>query len=148
MDRTFIALVVLGAAAWFLVAPTVQAEQSPAPGCGSDGFLSPIGGCHGVRVVRDIAVTPEISCLDVRTNNCNGGVVVVDNGCGTPVTLGNVTVPPDDRETVEISGNGTVLRTSGNFAGYSPDATRRLSAAGIAGEQTFTLAYTKTGPLC
>ncbi len=125
-------------------------EDSPAPGCVQYLGLAPMGGCQGRTVILDLHVTPQPTCLDIEVNNCNGGVLEVYNRCGDPLTLGGVTVQPDDNVSLDISPEDetALVETWGNFAAYTPSVEVRATFTGTLGGKTIAVTFRKTAPLC
>ena len=67
-------------------------RDSPAPGCaGSGGF----GGCAGKTVILDLQVENAPACLTIRVNNCNGGILDVNNQCDEAAILGGPEALPN-----------------------------------------------------
>jgi len=123
-------------------------QDSPAPGCGTRMPFA-MGGCFGESIVKDFVLGDAPDCLKARPNNCNGGVVELDNACRGNVTLGGVTVGRHESiELVREGGAVRAARSNGNFASYSPDMDDTLSEEGYADDVRFTITYTKTKPLC
>ena len=57
------------------------------------GFLS-IGGCGDTTAIVGLAVEPEVACSTFTVNNCNGGILEVDNGCGEVFSLDGMNIEP------------------------------------------------------
>jgi|APHM01.1.fsa_nt_gi hypothetical protein len=119
-----------------------------APGCDSDTLM---GGCAGKRIIKDISVGPEKSCLSVGANNCNGGVLIINNDCSQSVQMGRYTVAEGERETLEFKperGEVRVYSSRGNYASYDPNTTRELSKNVRIGSENLSISYVKTQNLC
>ena len=127
-------------------------ENSPAPGCVRYLGPAPMGGCAGKQIIKDIRVEPNLECLNIRANNCNGGVLVISNRCGKPVSLGGVMVNAHSENlTFDVSRKGgkyVLIRSGGNVSGYLPTSDERISIAGSFGGKPLHLEFVKTGPLC
>lgn len=127
-------------------------ENSPAPGCVRYLGPAPIGGCAGKQIVKDIRVVPDMECLNVTANNCNGGVLVISNHCEQPVILSGVTVSAHSENlTFDVSRKGgkyVLVRSGGNVSGYLPKSDERISIEGSFGGKPLRLEFVKTGPLC
>jgi len=129
----------------------LAAEDLP-PGCVKQ--LGP-GGCLGKSRIESIAVSPALSCLHLAVNNCNGGVVTVQNECTSSFVLGEIKIDvkamaPKDSIELFRNASGAVKAkfSSGNFASYSPAKDDRLSIEGKVGNVNVRIQYTKTKPLC
>ena len=127
-------------------------KDSPAPGC-VESIGPPIaGGCFGKTAILDLAVEPEIECLVVDVNNCNGGVLEVWNRCDETLVLGGVEVSPPDHvglDVVEEEGGAYgLVEVDSNFSDHVPEADREIEIVGTLGEREIRLAFTKTAKLC
>jgi hypothetical protein len=128
-------------------------EDSPAPGCVEFWGPAPMGGCFGKTVILDLKVEPEIDCLTVEVNNCNGGVLNVVNDCSAPLVLGGVEIEPSDGlvslDVLEKDdGQYLLTYTGGNFALYTPQEDERIEVEGILDGQRVKVSFTKTKELC
>ena len=127
-------------------------KDSPAPGCVESIGLPMAGGCFGKTAILDLAVEPEIECLVVDVNNCNGGVLEVWNRCDETLVLGGVEVSPPDHvglDVVEEEGGAYgLVEVSSNFSDHVPEADREIEIVGTLGAQEIRLAFTKTAKLC
>jgi hypothetical protein len=129
----------------------IVTSDSPAPGCVESIGFPMAGGCFGKTAILDLAVEPEVECLDVDVNNCNGGVLEVRNGCDDALVLGGVEVSPSDYVSVDVVEEGGaygLVEVSSNFSDYVPDADREIEIVGTLGEREIRLAFTKTAKLC
>jgi hypothetical protein len=129
----------------------IVTSDSPAPGCVESIGFPMAGGCFGKTAILDLAVEPEIECLDVAVNNCNGGVLEVRNGCDETLVLGGVEVSPADYvslDVIEEGGAYGLVEVSGNFSDHVPEADEKVELAGTLGTQEIRLAFTKTAKLC
>jgi hypothetical protein len=110
------------------------------------------GGCSGKTAILDLSVAPAIACLDIAVNNCNGGVIEVDNDCQETLTLGGVEIPPADYVSLDVvegkDGTYTMRDVSSNFSDYIPPEDRRITLTGVLGGQEIKVAFTKTALLC
>jgi len=134
-----------------LLSACIVTQDSPAPGCIKSVGLPMSGGCFGKTAILDLSVAPEIACLDIAVNNCNGGVIEVDNDCQETLVLGGVEIPPADYvslDVVEKDGTYTLRDVSSNFSDYVPPEDRRITLTGVLGEQEIEVAFTKTALLC
>ena len=122
------------------------------PGCTKQ--IGP-GGCQGKSRIESIVITPSRPCLRFFANNCNGGVVEVQNDCIYPLELGAMKIdvkanPP--RNSIELfrdaQGSVKAKYSSGNYASYSPSKDDSLSMNGKLGQMTIRIQYVKTKPLC
>ncbi len=118
------------------------------PGCGLNfGY----GGCSGKAMIKDLKIEPETSCLTLRINNCNGGIIEIENSCEESVNVGDVKIR-ERYDAIELSrdtNNSVKVSTSdGNYAQYYPEEDDLLNIEGSIGEKKFTISYTKTKLLC
>lgn len=128
-------------------------RDSPAPGCVAYWGLAPMGGCAGKTVIQNLRIEPEIDCLTVEANNCNGGVLEIHNGCNETLVLGGVTVEPAtgsaSLDVLEQADEGYALaRTGSNFALYIPQENETIEVAGMLGDREIRVTFVKTGDLC
>ena len=127
------------------------AKDSPAPGCVEYIGVPPAGGCFGKTVILDLHVEPAESCLDVTVNNCNGGVLEIQNACDEAFTLGGVIISPGGRanlDVVQASPGYLLVEVGGNFSNYVPEADERVEIVGTLGSLEIKVAFTKTRKLC
>ena len=130
----------------------IVVKDSPAPGCVESIGFPMAGGCFGKTAILDLAVEPEVECLDIDVNNCNGGVLEVRNGCDEVLVLGGVEVSPADYVSLDVvegeDGGYGLADVSGNFSDHVPEADRKVEIIGTLGTQEIRLAFTKTAKLC
>ncbi|MBN1120799.1 MAG: hypothetical protein JXJ17_06945 [Anaerolineae bacterium] len=124
-------------------------EDSPAPGC-AKGFG--MGGCFGKTIITGIQVEPEMDCLEIDANNCNGGVLDVRNTCeGTFVLDGNE-IGPGDSATFDIEimldGSYRLVEGDSNFSALEVSEDLPVSFSGSLDGQQVEIRYTRTAPLC
>jgi hypothetical protein len=134
-----------------ILAGCLRIHNSPAPGCVRTIGLAPLGGCFGTTIIRDLTVTPETQCLTIRANNCNGGVLELDNRCAAPLALGGMEIAPAESRSADIAVEGDRIRlqeTQGNFAAYEPTADIEVTLSGELGDQQIKVTFIKTAPLC
>lgn len=128
-------------------------NDSPAPGCVEYWGLAPTGGCFGKSVIMDLQVEPALDCLTIEVNNCNGGVLRVDNLCNESLVLGGVEISPGEQSvSLDIAGRKGdtffLIRNSSNFSEYSPNADEMIELIGTLGDQNVKVSFTKTRELC
>lgn len=129
-------------------------EDSPAPGCVKYSFgCSPAGGCFGKSIIEDLSVEPEIDCITIEVNNCNGGILEVSNACDEPFVLGGVEIAPHEHNVgLDVLGqeNGVWLltETATNFSDYIPAEDELIEILGTLGTQQVQVSYIKTKKLC
>ena len=130
----------------------VVTQNSPAPGCIKSIGLPMSGGCFGKTAILDLSVKAESPCLDITANNCNGGVLEVDNTCSETLTLGGVDILPSDYVSLDLveesPGTYALKEISSNFSDYSPPEDQRITITGRMGSQDVTVTFTKTARLC
>ena len=136
-----------------LVSGCIVIKKSPAPGCVTYFGPAPMGGCFGKALIRDLKVEPQLDCLQVTVNNCNGGILTVANRCDSDLLIGGYTLRrgphPESIELLRAADGGVyVNRTVSNFAAYRPLEDDSLTLAGSIGGSKVTLSYVKTKPYC
>ena len=155
MKRTVISLslmVVLLAGIALLSGCGIIIQDSPAPGCVK--YLGPMTmtGCFGKSIITDVQVEPELDCLEVGVNNCNGGMLWVRNTCGKPVALGGIDIPGSGEHVSldVVVENGVRLLTlnDSNLSRYVPQEDEPLEFAGVTEGGTVRVSFTKTKKLC
>ena len=110
-----------------------------------------MGGCFGKTAILDLTIEPETECLVVKANNCNGGVLEVDNFCHETLILDGVEIPASGHvslDVIEKNGAHSLIETGGNFSNYVPEESKSIVITGKLGNQQVSLAFTKTEPLC
>jgi hypothetical protein len=124
-------------------------EDSPAPGC-AKGFG--MGGCFGKTIITDIQVEPEMECLSISANNCNGGVLEIRNACQGPLTLEGIEVAPSDSVTLDLQlaqdGGYTPIEIFSNFSELELSEDLPVSISGSLDGEPIDIRYTRTAPLC
>ncbi len=134
-----------------LLGGCVVVKDSPAPGCVEYLGIGPMGGCFGKTALLDLAVSPEIACLEVAVNNCNGGVLEIRNGCADPLTFDGVEIAPGETAVLDVVKEGEghgLIETGGNFSDYIPERDERVEVSGRLGDRDITITFIKTAPLC
>jgi len=111
-----------------------------------------IGGCFGKTVILDLTIEPENECLVITVNNCNGGVLQVDNSCHETLVLDGVEIPSSDRVSLDVieeeNGTYSLSDVGGNFSDYIPEENKSIAIIGLLGSQEIKVAFTKTAQLC
>lgn len=72
--------------------PENAPREMQAPGCIKSAGLT-IGGCFGKTLIKDLQIAPEIPCLRISVNNCNGGVLEIGNNCEEDLRLADLLLP-------------------------------------------------------
>lgn len=126
-------------------------KNSPAPGCVK--YIGPpmIGGCFGKTALVDLNVEPNNECLAIMTNNCNGGILEINNQCNAALNLGGVTVGKGERQGFDIVKKGDeyiLINAGGNFPHNIAKVDENIELEGTLGPRKLTVTFTKTGPLC
>jgi hypothetical protein len=124
-------------------------DDNPAPGC-RQGFG--MGGCFGTTVILDLNVEPQIECLEIEVNNCNGGVLDVDNDCQEAYFLEGIEILPSEYAVLDVVEKGvdnySFIQIYSNFSDFTPQEDRSITVSSYLGEQEITISFTKTAPLC
>tara|TARA_Y100000031_G_C8149699_1_gene351734 strand:+ start:106 stop:603 length:498 start_codon:yes stop_codon:yes gene_type:complete len=119
-------------------------EDILAPACEGRGGIT---GCLGKSGIKDIKIEPATLCLNIKANNCNGGVLGVENKCDSDLKLNDIIVPANKYQLIEFArdsnGKVVVLAPKGNFDSYNPEDQDTLSYQGKLGELSLTITYTK-----
>ena len=135
-----------------LLSGCIVTKDSPAPGCVESIGLPMSGGCFGKTIISDVTVEPEIECLVITANNCNGGVLEVNNSCNETLLFDGVEIPSLDRVSLDVveEGGGTysLIDVSSNFSDYIPKENKRITITGWLGGQEVKVVFTKTAQLC
>lgn len=130
----------------------VARKDSPAPGCIENLFFPSMGGCFGRSVILDIQVEPEIDCLLVEADNCNGGVLDIKNSCEEDFLLDEYRIESSSRMTFDVEemqdGNFSLIETDINFSVYIPENDTIIILDGLIMDRQVKITYTKTKALC
>ncbi len=112
-----------------------------APGClnHKDDF------CKGKRIIKNLSITPEINCLHIRVNNCNDGLIIVENRCLEEVSIGKISPFPNRGE---FKFDFNPIETVSYDNRFFPENDTYVSVNGTYNSNPFTISYIKTGPLC
>ncbi len=118
--------------------------QQTAPGCNGGGGIT---GCLGKSFIRNASLEPAFNCVRLDPNNCNGGVLGVENHCEDDLTIGGVVVAAGEFKNVELvreaGGAVAVVEPEGNFDSYNPETADELGVYGTLGAQAVQLSYVK-----
>ena len=127
-------------------------KDSPAPGCVEYIGFAPMGGCSGKTILTDLTLEGFPECVAVTLNNCNGGVLEVQNDCSESLTLSNLEIPPGESVSLDIKpaadGGFELIRTPSNFSDYSPTTDQSIKITGSIGDQALFMSFLKTASLC
>jgi hypothetical protein len=129
----------------------ITTKDSPAPGCIQRIGCSPMGGCFGKPIIQDLQIENAPACLQVTVNNCNGGVINVDNTCEDRFTLGVDVVEPGDSMNFDIRQDGgefSLIPVASNLSEFVPSSDQVVELYGKLGDQSVKISFTKTAPLC
>ena len=123
-------------------------NNSLAPGCEEPkGIFPQTTGCLGKSGIKDISVEPTIECLELRANNCNGGVLGISNNCNFDLQIDDVIISPDTYKNIELTrnkdGKVVVVEPKGNFDSYNPQNEELLDVSATLGDQIITISYLK-----
>jgi len=121
-----------------------ETKDDFAPGCEGKGGIT---GCLGKSGIKDIKVGLPVDCLHVKANNCNGGVLGIENRCTADLFLRDVIIPQNSYQLIEFirdsNGSVVVLAPKGNFDSYNPLDEDTLSVRGLLGDLPLVITYTK-----
>lgn len=135
----------------FLVACIVT-KDSPAPGCDKYLGCAPMGGCFGKTVIQDLQVEGAPECLSIRVNNCNGGVIDVENNCEIELILDSLRVEPGEYAILDVAQNDQggfgFIQIPSNFSDYIPELDQNIQISGQLEHKEIIIRFTKTAPLC
>ena len=135
-----------------LLSGCIITKDSPAPGCVESIGLPISGGCFGKTVILGLTVEPESACLVITANNCNGGVLEVDNSCDETLVLDGVEILSSDSVSLDVIEEGSstysLTEVSSNFSDYIPEEDKSITITGLLGSQEVKVAFTKTAQLC
>lgn len=135
-----------------LLSGCIVTKDSPAPGCVKSIGLPMSGGCSGKTVILDLTIEPENDCLVITANNCNGGVLEVDNSCHETLVLGGVAIPSSAHGSLDVveeeNGTYSLREVSSNFSNYIPEEGKSIAVTGLLGSQEVKVAFAKTAQLC
>jgi hypothetical protein len=111
-----------------------------------------MGGCVGKTAILDLKVEPEIECLEVSVNNCNGGILEISNTCAEMLALSQVTIHPREFNVAldldKENGEYVLRPTDSNFSSYVPLEDESVEVHGVLGGQELKISFLKTKELC
>jgi hypothetical protein len=129
-----------------LVGGCMVKKDSPAPACIEYWGPSPIGGCFGTTAILDLKVEPQLECLEITVNNCNGGILEVSNSCAEMLALGQITIHPGDVD--RQNGQHVLVAVDSNFSQYVPEEDELVEIHGTLGGREVRISFVKTKALC
>ena len=144
-------LAIIGGISCMFILNGCVIKNSPAPGCVKSIGIPVMGGCFGKTAIVDFKVKSAPDCVVIEVNNCNGGVLDIQNTCSETIQLGGLEILPTDSiilDVKETDGTLEPMETSSNFSQFTPEADTSVKIKGIVGNETIELAFTKTKPLC
>jgi hypothetical protein len=111
-----------------------------------------VGGCFGKTAILDLKVEPEIDCLEVSVNNCNGGVLEISSACAEMLILSQVTIHTREFNVAldldKEDGEYVLKPTDSNFSTYVPLEDEFVEIHGVLGGQEVKISFLKTKELC
>ena len=134
-------------------------KNSPAPGC-VVSLVPIVGGCSGKAALTNLTVMPDTNCLNISVNNCNGGVLEVQNSCDTAFNIGQYIIYPSSNLTFDIVRKNVsvdeepsdnifhLLETQSNFSHYIVEKDINVTFHGLLGTKAIDVSVIKTAPLC
>ncbi len=129
----------------------VAIRDSPAPACVKYIGPAPMGGCAGKHAIIDLEVDAP-DCLRISANNCNGGVLEIQNTCADAFLLGGNEISSGELASLDIrdegDGNYGLVRNYSNFSDFLPASDIPVRASGVLRGKEIQLTFIKTGPLC
>ena len=122
-------------------------KSSPAPQCIS--YIAPpiIGGCSGKSAIIDLYVSQHPACLQIEVNNCNGGVLEINNQCSAPFHLDSAIVPAGELKAwdlMKINGEHSLINANGNFSYFIPDNNEQINLTGWLDNEKIQVNFVKT----
>jgi len=151
MDKHKLKIMIVSIIAFFVIISCITTKDSPAPGCDQHLGCAPMGGCFGKTIIQDLKVEGAPDCLKVSVNNCNGGVIELDNACSDALHLGEMVINAGENAIFDVSQEGesfTLIHISSNFSEYIPEMDQVVRLTGALGDQQIVISFTKTAPLC
>jgi hypothetical protein len=135
-----------------LLGGCIVKEDSPAPGCVEYWGPAPMGGCFGTTAILDLEVDPELDCLEITVNNCNGGILEVSNTCAEILFLRQISVHPGERHVgLDLrmqDGEHMLVPSPDNFSDYLPVEDEFVTIQGMLRGQELKISFVKTKELC
>jgi hypothetical protein len=135
-----------------LVGGCMVKTDSPAPGCVEYWGPASIGGCFGTTAILDLEVDPQLDCLEITVNNCNGGILEVSNTCAEILALGQITIHPGERhvglDLDRQNGQHVLISVDSNFSEYVPSEDELVAIRGMLGRREVKISFVKTKELC
>ena len=126
--------------------------DSPAPGCVEYWGPASMGGCFGTTAILNLKVEPQLECLEITVNNCNGGILEVSNTCAEMLALNQITIHPGERHVgldLDRQNGEYVFKSSdSNFSEYVPSEDELVAIRGMLGAQEVKISFVKTKELC
>jgi len=127
-------------------------KDSPVPACIEYWGPSPIGGCFGTTAILDLKVEPQLECLEITANNCNGGILEVSNTCAEMLALSQITIHPGERhvglDVDKQNGEHVLIMVDSIFSLYVPEEDELVELQGMLGAQEVRISFIKTKELC
>jgi hypothetical protein len=127
-------------------------KDSPAPGCIEYWGPAPMGGCFGKTAILDLQVEPQMECLEISVNNCNGGVLEISNTCTEMLVLSQITIHPGERNVAldldRQDGEYYLRPIDSNFSEYVPPEDEPVEILGILGTLEVRISFVKTSEIC
>jgi hypothetical protein len=135
-----------------LLAGCMVKKDSPAPACIQYWGPSPMGGCFGTTAILDLEVEPQLECLEITVNNCNGGILEVSNTCAEALALGQIAIHPGERyvglDVDRQNGQHVLITVDSNFSLYVPEEDEFVEIQGMLGGREVRISFLKTKELC
>ncbi len=126
-----------------------QAEvKEAAPGCSLGAGIS---GCTGKSIITNLMIDPDVGCVKITPNNCNGGVLEIENSCDSSFVIGGFNMPANSSAIVELVKENGAYRAKearGNFANYYPDKNEDVGFTAQSGSKKIKVSLVKTAKLC
>ena len=111
-----------------------------------------MGGCFGTTAILDLKVEPEIDCLEITINNCNGGILEISNTCAEILFLRQITVHPGEQhvglDLDKQDGEYVLVPSADNLSDYLPVEDELVTVQGMLGGQELKISFVKTKELC
>ena len=124
-------------------------EKSPAPGCRRSFGM---GGCNGKTIIKDVTFGPQIDCLIITGDNCNGGILDVRNRCDEDLVINDQIISAGEYCSFDVTegaeGQYDLLLVDHNISLFTPEQDIPITFNANMGEQQIIIHFVKSAPYC